>query len=59
MQIDWSRFLAIVFGAFTSHRRTQYKHFHNPALNRSRHWPFAKSYKHAREMSPTPWTPVR
>lgn len=28
-------------------------------LNRSRHWLFAETYKLARAMSPTPWTPVR
>ena len=28
-------------------------------LNRSRHWRYAETYKQARTMSPTPWTPVR
>lgn len=28
-------------------------------LNRSRHWNYAETYKEARAMSPTPWTPVR
>lgn len=28
-------------------------------LNRSRHWLYAETYKQARAMSPTPWTPVR
>ena len=30
-----------------------------PRLNRSQHWPRARSYKHAREMSPFPERPVR
>jgi hypothetical protein len=30
-----------------------------PRLNRSRHWPFAETYKDARRISPVPLSPVR